>query len=1580
MRYRFAISLMLCFALSLAGIAYASKTDINDHWGQAISEKMVSSGQSAGDLGRAFQSEEGTSRVPIISVLDERDVVNTLHNEAKGNVTILNAGATGLITQNMASADELVMALIGGNVSVSNVNFTGLSSSAGTFKQGTGIVGFENGIILSSGAIQNVVGPNQYDNKSSNNGLPGDSDLNELIQGNTTYDATVLEFDFVPESDFVNFQYVFSSEEYNEYVNTGYNDVFGFFLNGQNIALVPGSNDYVSIDTINGQNNSSYYINNDLDDGVGLVNTEMDGLTTVMYITAQVNKGQGNHMKLAVADTGDHVYDTNVFIKSGSFSVSDLELEMTLNKDNFYPNETMQVLLKTNSKNNTIFPLIPDGSNPNITFEIDGNTVPVEGMKLVNGQYCLNLKAPGDSEEFNELNMFTKSDTVSYANSAHTVTAKLSTNEGKKSAQKQFSISGDNIEGQIKVYNSNNVDNGTSTWLFSTYYNAPVFRRAIDTPAFSLIFDPYKYNLWGSDYDKIYIVVYDPSGKIIDRRKLPVLLVNNGKMPSWYIETFWSNYQTGKLIPPEEIPVGEYTVKAYLANKDDTSKIYIKGTKQTFYVIFDYYEDEDNYVCNTLGYNYFGGKQHYFTPDYGELENYYLHIFDNRIFKIAINEVNGETSRDKAAKKLLKLVSTKLHGNWFNNSKKGEWDLGVAYKTGIYDTIELEQQNSQCGAQCLDFGNLYTAYLKTIGIPARPITGTNIDGWNFHVWTELNYPSGWMASDATPATKDPMLPHEYWGHKQIDTGDTTTVWGYDVNKCKTPNKPVDLRNVHYDIKSGISRKLFDQSIMNITIGSLGSLNFGENANITLNIKNNSLSDMATDLIFRVAFYPEKDNLISTNQTNYILDKSETVNIKAGESLTIPYSIPPSVYQYNGHCIATVEVEGEVVTGAEFDIESGLVFNSTVPENVKVNEPFDVIVSVTGSVYGPVNNLTLTPVFPTDVLVNGEENIVIPTLMPGEVQEVKWNVSIANPGQYSLMFNASNGSIFNRHTTGTVNVLKDPVIYINSNAPEVVEAGQTTGIDVSVYNAGDLPAENVSLTVTAPDSVNLDTTSFDLGAIDPKQTKNITVNFTHNEKNDFVVLFKCASQNTPESEEVAKIHVPSTDMYTDILKNGEEPGSEKHDGTVLLPVGQEFTFKVFVSNTGDRDLHNVQLISNCGIGGNIGNIIKGESKEIPVSYTPDTAGYGQLAITVKSEEMADSWTRTYLAYNVSLEVETHKESFDLNEPVLLNVKATNSTTGIHFIETKAVVEINGQVYNNTYELPFVSMAPGENRQESMTWQTQGLNGGAYTINCSLKLGEETIAKSSKDINIGDEIAPATVNDLSVVGQTLDSITLTWTAPGNDGNIGIASQYDIRYSTSPIDELNWGIATQCNEEPVPQSAGSMETFIVNDLQPATTYYFAIKSADGSSNWSAISNVVNNYTWENVFGDNKNGTKLWINTDYKTFQFMTSGKTFPIKKATMMNVIALNNNQLKYNQKTKTWSIKSSALNLNPSVRSQISSLSFTQMPKELITFSYINKDLFVVGIAISGNMDYCKTTVTDITTGKSYLLVDNPGVES
>ncbi len=110
---------------------------------------------------------------------------------------------------------------------------------------------------------------------------------------------------------------------------------------------------------------------------------------------------------------------------------------------------------------------------------------------------------------------------------------------------------------------------------------------------------------------------------------------------------------------------------------------------------------------------------------------------------------------------------------------------------------------------------------------------------------------------------------------------------------------------------------------------------------------------------------------------------------------------------------------------------------------------------------------------------------------------------------------------------------------------------------------------------------------------------------------------------------------------------------------------------------------------------------------------------------------------------------------------------------------------------------------------------------------------------------EQEAPSDIADLSITNMNSTSATLAWTAPGDDGSIGTATEYDLRMSTSPISNLNWNSATELTNEPTPSIAGSNETYTVTNLSPDVTYYFVLKTSDEIPNWSGLSNVANGTT---------------------------------------------------------------------------------------------------------------------------------------
>lgn len=138
------------------------------------------------------------------------------------------------VVQNVSSPQYLVEnVLLGSGVSVSNVSYTGSNLSLGSFSQGgSSILGISSGIVLSTGRVTDLSSANNLPNMQYNTQGGSDAQLQSLTPMNNIYDAAVLEFDFIPSTDSIQFRFVFGSEEYAEWIGSNFNDVFGFFITG----------------------------------------------------------------------------------------------------------------------------------------------------------------------------------------------------------------------------------------------------------------------------------------------------------------------------------------------------------------------------------------------------------------------------------------------------------------------------------------------------------------------------------------------------------------------------------------------------------------------------------------------------------------------------------------------------------------------------------------------------------------------------------------------------------------------------------------------------------------------------------------------------------------------------------------------------------------------------------------------------------------------------------------------------------------------------------------------------------------------------------------------------------------------------------------------------------------------------------------------------------------------------------------------------------------------------------------------------------------------------------------------------
>jgi len=245
-------------------------------------------------------------------------------------------GSAQLVVSQQTAASLVQDVLVGSGVTVSNIQFSGTAQMIGSFNGASSNIGLSSGIIMSTGRIQDAVGPNNSPSKGDDLNQGGYGPLEQIIGGGAeTQDAAVLRFNFFCESDKVQFKYVFASEEYPEYVGSEFNDAFAFFISGpgiagnQNIALIPGTNQPVTINNVNAGSFANFFVNNGNGISGGGSSVQFDGFTRPFIAEATVIPCQTYTITMAIADVSDGIYDSAVFLEAQSFSSSEVTLEQS---------------------------------------------------------------------------------------------------------------------------------------------------------------------------------------------------------------------------------------------------------------------------------------------------------------------------------------------------------------------------------------------------------------------------------------------------------------------------------------------------------------------------------------------------------------------------------------------------------------------------------------------------------------------------------------------------------------------------------------------------------------------------------------------------------------------------------------------------------------------------------------------------------------------------------------------------------------------------------------------------------------------------------------------------------------------------------------------------------------------------------------------------------------------------------------------------------------------------------------------------------------------------------------------------
>lgn len=235
--------------------------------------------------------------------------------------------AQALPINTSATALQMANNIFGAGITVNSATYTGDARSSGIYTNGdvisSELTPGDTGVILSTGLATGVTNNSGTLNTNTTAGRStdtvgpnGDADFNS-IAGGFTFDASFLTINFTPNGNLLTLDFVISSEEYPEFINSAFLDVVGIWVNGTQATVTVG-NGNVSVGNINGNTAANLYNDNMADQ----FNTEMDGFTVTLSVAAPVNAGVPNTIKIGVADVSDSGYDTNLLIAGGSAQAS----------------------------------------------------------------------------------------------------------------------------------------------------------------------------------------------------------------------------------------------------------------------------------------------------------------------------------------------------------------------------------------------------------------------------------------------------------------------------------------------------------------------------------------------------------------------------------------------------------------------------------------------------------------------------------------------------------------------------------------------------------------------------------------------------------------------------------------------------------------------------------------------------------------------------------------------------------------------------------------------------------------------------------------------------------------------------------------------------------------------------------------------------------------------------------------------------------------------------------------------------------------------------------------------------------
>ncbi len=298
-------------------------------------------------------------------------------------------------------ATDMANAIFGAGVTVVSASYRGDRDSAGIYTNADtiipGVGPSDTGVILSTGEAEDFTNSsgeaNQANATSTNTSGVNNNSLFNAAAGARTFDASFLDVDFIPVTNLMTMQFVFSSEEYPEFQNSVYQDFVGVWVNGSQVDVDVGNGD-ADPGNINTTNNINMFVDNTNDS----FNTEMDGFTITMTVTMNVIPGVVNSMRVGIADVADSNYDSNLVIAGDSIPTAIVAVTDAID---MFPSGTKTLDVLANDVPSTPGTLTVTHINGQPVTAGSTITLPTGQQVTLNANGTLEVVGDGDAEDFN---------------------------------------------------------------------------------------------------------------------------------------------------------------------------------------------------------------------------------------------------------------------------------------------------------------------------------------------------------------------------------------------------------------------------------------------------------------------------------------------------------------------------------------------------------------------------------------------------------------------------------------------------------------------------------------------------------------------------------------------------------------------------------------------------------------------------------------------------------------------------------------------------------------------------------------------------------------------------------------------------------------------------------------------------------------------------------------------------------------------------------------------------------------------------------------------------------------------------